>query len=160
MKKIIFGIIFAIVGIILYLHFKGPNLVISTTKNSVVINSVFLGDYHLGFSKIRIIQYKNNALVCELIHRHYFRADDAIIQLKYGTNTEASIFGSAPQDGLQKNCILNQQKYIVEVWGNNGFANQTKATTLIDLNKVSKRDSVWIQIKIIYPKMIKTIHPI
>lgn len=111
MKKIIFGIIFAIVGIILYLHFKGPNLVISTTKNSVVINSVFLGDYHLGFSKIRIIQ------------------------LKYGTNTEASIFGSAPQDGLQKNCILNQQKYIVEVWGNNGFANQTKATTLIDLNK-------------------------
>lgn len=135
MKKIIFGIIFAIVGIILYLHFKGPNLVISTTKNSVVINSVFLGDYHLGFSKIRIIQYKNNALVCELIHRHYFRANDAIIQLKYGTNTEASIFGSAPQDGLQKNCILNQQKYIVSVEAVDCFILWEKYTLPISITR-------------------------
>lgn len=132
--------LFILISGIVYVCFKGPSLTIEYKNDTVLIDSIFLGEYHLGFNRIKILDQVDQSVVCEIFASDIQTQNEEIewsnqIKLHRGLNNAYSIFTLNNTDTTKQKCELKNQKYIVYVWGNNGFS-VTEAKTEIDLKKL------------------------
>ncbi len=144
MKKLIkfllgFSLFILISGIV-YVYFKGPSLIIEYKNDAVLIDSIFLDEYHLGFNRIKILDPVDQSVVCEIFASDIQTKNEQIewsdqIKLHRGFNNAYSIFTLNNTGITKQKCELKNQKYIVYVWGNNGFS-VTQAKTEIDLKNL------------------------
>ena len=143
MKKILYVLVIILGLVISYPFIKSPNVHIYREQHEIILENIFLGEYYLGFNKLKIQSIQNHALLCEIEHHHMLYPEDRQqvnthqvsihqannkqqIRLKKGINDELSIWGSAFQHPTAKPCLLKNETYIVSVWGNNGSGFSTR----------------------------------
>jgi len=143
MKKILYVLVIILGLVISYPFIKSPNVHIYREQHEIILENIFLGEYYLGFNKLKIQSIQNHTLICEIEHSHMPHPEDQQqvnthqvsihqannkqqIRLKKGINDELSIWGSAFQHPTAKPCLLKNETYIVSVWGNNGSGFSTR----------------------------------
>lgn len=143
MKKILYILVIILGLVISYPFIKSPNVHIYREQHEIILENIFLGEYYLGFNKLKIQSIQNHTLICEIEHSHMPHPEDRQqvnthqvsihqannkqqIRLKKGINDELSIWGSAFQHPTAKPCLLKNETYIVSVWGNNGSGFSTR----------------------------------
>jgi hypothetical protein len=127
MKKILYVLVIILGLLISYPFIKPPNVYIYREQHEIILENIFLGEYYLGFNKLKIQSIQNHTLLCEIEHPHMlYPEDQQQIRLKKGINDELSIWGSAFQHPTAKPCLLKNETYIVSVWGNNGSGFSTR----------------------------------
>lgn len=109
-------------GLLYSCQFAGPKLSIHARDNGVRIQGRFLGEYDLGFERVRINQTTTGHVVCEVVGTA--KAD---LHLIAGTNTREMMFGPAAtvefRSGSESCSLAKGQTYAVTIWGNNGWGN-------------------------------------
>ena len=97
----------------------GPRLTIIRTTEWTAIEGRFLGEYSLGFDRLRIATVDKRVVVCDLAGN--WGPD---LKLRAGVNTTETMFGSVPASNgpnIEPTCEVKRgQTYRVTVWGNNG----------------------------------------
>lgn len=143
MKKILYVLVIILGLVISYPFIKSPNVHIYREQHEIILENNFLGEYYLGFNKLKIQSIQNHTLICEIEHSHMPHPEDRQqvnthqvsihqannkqqIRLKKGINDELSIWGSAFQHPTAKPCLLKNETYMVSVWGNNGSGFSTR----------------------------------
>ena len=143
MKKILYVLVIILGLVISYPFIKSPNVHIYREQHEIILENNFLGEYYLGFNKLKIQSIQNHTLICEIEHSHMPHPEDRQqvnthqvsihqannkqqIRLKKGINDELSIWGSAFQHPTVKPCLLKNETYMVSVWGNNGSGFSTR----------------------------------
>ncbi|MFW1748516.1 hypothetical protein ACG9XW_20245 [Acinetobacter guillouiae] len=127
MKKILYVLVIILGLVISYPFIKSPNVYIYREQHEIILENIFLGEYYLGFNKLKIQSIQNHTLLCEIEHPHMLHPEDRQqIRLKKGINDELSIWGSTFQHPTAKPCLLKNETYIVSVWGNNGSGFSTR----------------------------------
>jgi type II secretory pathway pseudopilin PulG len=100
--------------------FGGPRLEVSRSSNGLHVQGRFLGEYALGFDRVRIVDAATGAIVCDLLG-----SADSDMDLRPGTNDPSTMFGAgtslSPQPGTASRFQLQPGRvYRITVWGNNG----------------------------------------
>ena len=136
------AIILGLLISICYPFVKSPNVQVYNMQDEILLENIFLGEYYLGFDKIKIQSLSNHTVICEIKHYPNIYLEDPqqvyalkeythkgnykqAIKLKKGSNDEQSIWGIAPKHSQKKPCLLKKGTYTVSVWGNNGFGFST-----------------------------------
>ncbi|MFW1871695.1 hypothetical protein ACG9ZA_21565, partial [Acinetobacter sp. ULE_I068] len=70
MKKILYFLVIILVLLISYTFIKSPNVRIYPEEPEIILENIFLGDYYLGFNKLKIQSIQNHTLICEIEHPH------------------------------------------------------------------------------------------
>lgn len=127
MKKIFYTFAIILGFLILYPFIKSPHVHIYHEHNEIILENIFLGEYYLGFNKLKIQSIPSHTVICEIEYQsdtdfnpqrqHHVKEQ---IRLKKGFNDEQSIWGYIPKHTAQKSCLLKNETYLVSVWGNNG----------------------------------------
>ncbi len=150
MKKILYVLVIILGLVISYPFIKSPNVYIYREQHEIILENIFLGEYYLGFNKLKIQSIQNHTLICEIEHPHILYPEDRQqvnthqvsihqannkqqIRLKKGINDQLSIWGSAFQHPTAKPCLLKNETYIVSVWGNNGSGFSTRKRLKISI---------------------------
>lgn len=111
----------------------GPALTSSASGAGVLVQSRFLGEYALGFERVRISETDTGAVVCD------FSGDlSSDIHLAAGLNLPDAMFGpgrsAKPLPEGADACRLDQGRpYSVTVWGNNGWGYVRSTTVRVQL---------------------------
>jgi len=86
------------------------------------IEGRFLGEYALGFERLRITDAESDAVICDVSGRL-----PAGVDLARGFNTAARMFGPSAEarflHGSDACQLMSGRGYLVTAWGNNGWGN-------------------------------------
>ena len=110
----------------------GPTLTALPRGDHLRVEGRFLGEYELGFERVRIEDDKTQEVICDLSGR-----TTADIDLIAGLNTPQTMFGPEAEvtfRGGSEACQLERGKgYRVTAWGNNGWGNVRASSILLRL---------------------------
>ena len=112
-----------VVGLVTYsCQLRGPTLSVYPADRCVRIEGRFLGEYSLGFERVRIDEIRTGAVICDLSGR-----TTADIDLVAGINTPETMFGSGTnvvfRAGSDSCRLASGKSYRITAWGNNGSGN-------------------------------------
>jgi hypothetical protein len=110
----------------------GPRLSATVVGDRLHIKGRFLGEYELGFQRVRIQDAASEAVICDM------SGDvNADVDLTPGINTPSTMFGHDVQVTFQNGSgacqLLANHEYVVTLWGNNGFGNVRSSSIPIRL---------------------------
>jgi hypothetical protein len=123
-RKLCFGFVAVLVAGAAFLAYSieraGPHLTAELRGDRWHIEGRFLGEYSLGFQRVKIVDVATGGVICG------FAGDtSADVDLVQGINTPAMMFsGDATLASTQasRTCELEPGRvYEVTAWGNNGF---------------------------------------
>lgn len=123
-RKLCFGFLAIVVAGTIFVAYTivraGPDLTAELDGDRWHIEGRFLGEYSLGFRRVKIVDAATSIVICEIAGN-----TNADIDLAQGINTPAMMFGrdarfvSVMPSGT---CELKLGRlYDVIAWGNNGF---------------------------------------
>jgi hypothetical protein len=106
---------------------SGPLLTAYPGDGSVRIEGRFLGEYVLGFERLKIQAGSTSRIVCDL--EGHWSSD---LELRGGVNTVATMFprdrSRSTPDSTRECRLARGQRYRVTVWGNNGWGHVRPAS--------------------------------
>ncbi len=111
------------VGLVTYsCQLAGPTLSVYPAGHGVHIEGRFLGEYELGFERVRIDEIGTGTVVCDLSG-----STNADIDLSAGLNTPQTMFqpdvAVVFRAGADSCRLADGKGYRVTAWGNNGWGN-------------------------------------
>ena len=132
----VLGLSFAVVLVLIVIfvtyssQVRGPTLTALQRGDHVRVEGRFLGEYSLGFERVRIEDPETGAVICDMSGR-----TNADIDLAVGVNTPQTMFGAGSdvifRAGSGVCQLARGQSYELTAWGNNGSGNIRASSILL-----------------------------
>ena len=108
----------------------GPRLTAHQRGDHLRVEGRFLGEYSLGFERVRIEEHQTRSVICDMSGR-----TTADVDLIAGANTPETMFGPESEVVFRAGpgaCqLLPGKSYRLTAWGNNGWGNVRASSILL-----------------------------